>query len=85
MGKPIPGALKRSRSLVLGAGVLTAATWIFFDVMKPPVPLGAAATTVVAGFWLGVIILIRYIWTRLRKRRVAGPQQSHLDKRPTQT
>lgn len=61
-------SLRRSKSLVLGAGLLTGATWIFFYLMKPPVPLGPAATTVVAGFWLGAVALAQAIWRRLQKR-----------------
>lgn len=61
-------SLNRSKSLVLGAGLLTGATWIFFYLMEPPVPLDAPATIVVAGFWLGVVALAQAIWRRLRKR-----------------
>jgi hypothetical protein len=60
------GALSRSVPVVGAAGALTLATWIYFDVMKPPVPLGAAATTVVAGFWLGLVVLARVTWQRVK-------------------
>jgi hypothetical protein len=62
------GALSRSVPVIGAAAALTLITWIYFDVMKPPVPLGPAATTIVAGFWLGLALLARVTWQWVKNR-----------------
>lgn len=32
------------------------------------VPLSTAATAVIAAFWLGITLGVRWLWTRLRKK-----------------
>lgn len=49
--------------------VLTLATWMFFYIVTPAVPLGAIATTVVVGFWLVIVLIFRWLYLKMRKKK----------------
>ncbi len=48
--------------------VLTFAVWIFFYELD--MPLQAPATTVVAAVMLGVVIAVRWMWSRKSKGKI---------------
>ena len=48
--------------------VLTLLTWLFFYFVTPSAPLGTAATTVVAAFYLFLVLAIHWLWSKFRRK-----------------
>jgi hypothetical protein len=48
-------------------GGLTLATWVFFYIVTPEVPLQPSGTAVVVVFYLVVVLVGRWIWRRIRR------------------
>ena len=45
-------------AVTIAVAVLTSATWVFFYVATPQVPLNATGTTIVAAFWFLVVLAV---------------------------